>query len=91
MTTQYLAVKLNPKKDRTYTYANHGPEAGVGDTVKVPLPHGRRMDGVVMAVDLDSPPFRAAAIMKIVKRAEPEPEPMRDEVFDFGEDASNGL
>ena len=91
MTPQYLAVKLDPKKDKTYTYANHGPAAGVGDTVKVSLPHGRRMDGMVMAIDLEAPLFRAVAIMEIVKRAEPEPEPMRDEDFNFGEDASNGL
>ncbi len=84
--TQYLAVQLNPDKPQTYTYRNDGEPAGIGDTVKVPLPHGRRMDGIVESILDAAPLFRAKQIMKIVKRAKPEPEPMRDEEFSFGED-----
>lgn len=80
---QYVAVSLNAGR-KPYTYHNDREPCLVGDIVKVPLPHGRRMDGEVVEVSETKPTFFTKAIDKIVKRIGPAPEPMRDEPFDFG-------
>lgn len=84
--TQYVAVQFNPWDRRSYTYHNDGESAKIGDKVRVTTPRGRQTVEVVGLPD-KKPPFDTKPIDKIVKRAEPEPEPMRDEDFSFGEDA----
>ncbi len=80
--TQYLAIKFRPDDERPYTYHHDGEAARVGDRVQVSTKRGRQTVEVI-GISSDRPPFATKPIGKIVKRAKPEPEPMRDEDFDF--------
>ncbi len=83
--TQYLFVKFRPQDERSYTYHHDGDAVHVGDYVQVPLPHGRRMKAEIIGISRARPPFATKPIGKVLKRAKPEPEAMRDEEFRLSE------
>ncbi len=82
--SQYVKIQFNPWDCRSYTYHHDGEPIRAGDRVEVETDRGPQTVEVVGLAD-EKPPFATKPIGKIVKRAKPEPEPMRDDHFDFGE------
>lgn len=68
---QYVAVKFNPKHNRTYTYEWAGVPVRPGERVKVPDSSGEGWKAVeVVSVSTTKPPFDCKAILGVYDGAD---------------------